>query len=67
MPEREILIPTKDGDKTPVKFGIRLTNCTEIPYHFIFFGLMPELQDLKGNIIKRDWGRNATKVPQECD
>lgn len=65
VPEREILIPTKHDDKTPVQFGIRVTNLSEITYRFIFFRLMPELQDAKGNIIERFWGINATKVPQE--
>lgn len=30
VPEREVLIPTKDGDTTPVKFGIRVTNLSTI-------------------------------------
>lgn len=68
VPEREILIPTKDGDKTPVQFGIRVTNLSEIPYRFVFFGLMPELQDAKGNVIERTWsGVNGVKIPQEAD
>jgi len=65
--EREILIPTKHGDQTPVQFGIRVTNLSAIPYRFIFFGLMPELQDAKGNIIERSYARNVTKGPQEDD
>ncbi|MCD8486464.1 MAG: hypothetical protein LRZ84_06885 [Desertifilum sp.] len=68
VPEREIIIPTKHGEKTPVQFGIRVTNCTEISYRFIFFGLMPELQDAKGTVIHRTWsGVNGVKIPQEDD
>jgi len=67
VPEREVLIPTKDGDRTPVKFGICVTNLSTIPYRFIFFGLMPELQDAKGTVIERTWGVNGVKAPQEDD
>ena len=67
VPEREVLIPTKDGDTTPVKFGIRVTNLLTIPYRFKFFGLMPELQDAKGKVIERTWGVNGVKAPQEAD
>lgn len=67
VPEREILIPTKNGDKTPVQFGIRVTNLSEIPYRFIFFGVIPELQDAKGNVIERSYARNITNAPQKDD
>ncbi|MBD2485116.1 hypothetical protein [Planktothrix sp. FACHB-1365] len=67
VPEREMIIPTKDGDQTPVQFGIRVTNCTEIPYRFKLSSLMPELQDTKGTVIERSYARNATKGLQEED
>ncbi len=67
VPERVLMIPTREDVKTPVQFGIRVTNLSSIPYRFIFFGLMPELQDAKGVVIERTWGRNATKAPQEAD
>ncbi|MEG4508390.1 hypothetical protein QUA81_33060 [Microcoleus sp. F6_B4] len=67
--ERELMIPTKHGDTTPVQFGIRITNLAEIPYRFLFsgFGLIPELQDAKGTVIERSYGINATKGLQEDD
>lgn len=67
VPERELIIPTKDNTKTPVQFGIRITNLSEIPYRFKFSGLMPELQDAKGTVIERSYARNATKGLQEDD
>ncbi|MEG3858412.1 hypothetical protein [Microcoleus sp. herbarium12] len=67
VPEREVLIPTKDGDTTPVKFGIRVTNLSTIPAGFKLCGLMPELQDAKGTVIDRSYARNATKGLQEDD
>ena len=67
VPERVLIIPTREDAKTPVQFGIRVTNLSSIPYRFIFFRLMPELQDALGRVIERSWGRNATKAPQESD
>ena len=50
-----------------MQFGIRVTNLSQNAYRFIFFGLMPELQDADGRAIQWDYARNATKAPKESD
>ncbi len=68
VPFPVLTIPENMFDvNTPVQFGIRVTNLTQIPYRFIFFGLMPELQGANGQIIERSYARNVTKTHQESD
>ncbi len=61
------ILPEQSNSSTSIQFGIRVINLSPNPYRFFFFGLMPELQDLDGNIIWRYYAINVTKLPQESD
>lgn len=67
VPERLLVIPNQSGDKTPVQFGIRVTNLSPTPYRFTSFYLLPELLEPDGQAIKMGYARNATRAPQESD
>lgn len=68
VPQPVLTTPDQEaGVTTTVQFGLRVTNLSLTPYRFTFFSLMPELQDEKGQVLRRDYGRNVTKSPQESD
>lgn len=65
--EQVLTIPNRNGVKTRVQFGIRVTNFSPNPYRFIFFYLLPELLAPDGQAIHRCYGVNGIKIPQESD
>ena len=67
LPEQVLTIPNMNNGKTSVQFGIRVTNLSLTPYHFIFFHLLPELLVSNGQVIHRHYGRNVTKAASESD
>jgi hypothetical protein len=66
LSERVLTIPVKQQNaRTPVRFGIRVTNLSSKSYRFFVFYLLPELQAADGKEIQFHYGRNATRIPEE--
>ncbi|MBF2007856.1 MAG: hypothetical protein IGS49_21000 [Chlorogloeopsis fritschii C42_A2020_084] len=65
MPKQILTIPKKHPDATtPVQFGLRITNLSSTSYRFKFHGLMPQFQNIDGQLIRLAYNRNVT-IPIE--
>ncbi len=69
VPEREWLIPeNRDGVRTPIKLGLRITNETNKPLRFTRFDtLYPEMTGPDGKPLQPSGGRNVTLPMKESD
>jgi hypothetical protein len=68
VPKQVFTIPKKQPDaRTFVKFGLKVTNLSLTPYRFRFYGLIPELQSINGQLLSLSYSRNALKLLEEDD
>ncbi|MFN6561952.1 MAG: hypothetical protein RMY28_019450 [Nostoc sp. ChiSLP01] len=55
------------GEETPIKFGVRITNNSSIPYRFELPHFVPEILNPHGNPMEMSFARNATRFVEESD
>jgi hypothetical protein len=66
VPERSYRLP-KYGEETPMKFGVRITNKTLIPYRFDLPKFFPEILNPHGKPLQMSFAQNATRKVEETD
>lgn len=67
LPDPVLVIPSDESDSTSTEFGFQITNLSSHPYHFTFFGLIPEIKGLNGQRLKSEYARNATRFVSRND
>ncbi|MEH2420038.1 MAG: hypothetical protein V7K48_03570 [Nostoc sp.] len=66
VPKQVFTIPKKQPDaRTFVRFGLQVTNLSSTPYRFKFYGLIPEVQSINGQLFSPMYNRNATRRTEE--
>jgi RNA polymerase sigma factor (sigma-70 family) len=69
LPDRAWTVPEdKPGNKSPVTFGLRVTNKTEKPLRFSTFDTrFPEMTGPDGKALHLEWERRRSRAPTEAD
>jgi hypothetical protein len=59
-------IPKKQPDaRIFVRFGLQVTNLSSTPYRFKFYGLIPEIQSINGQLFSPIYNRDGTRRTEE--